>query len=1214
MHVSLADVRPTGTHGANSVICPACGAPNAVDRRFCLECGSGLSATCPSCGAPNEPAAKFCGSCGNRLASGAATGIPTAATAAANLRGTVASAPSGTTAAVPVAERRVVTVLFVDLVGFTSISEDRDAESVRELLSVYFDVAGEIIGRYGGTIEKFIGDAVMAMWGAPTAFEDDAERAVRAALDIVDAIPAVGSEAGVELQARAGVLTGEAAVTLGASGQGMVAGDLVNTASRIQSVAPPGTVLVGERTREAAGGAVTFEPAGEHVLKGKTSPVPAFRALRVVAERGGARRTDVIEPPFVGRGDQLRLLKEQFHATGRERRARVVSLVGQAGIGKSRLAWELEKYLDGVVENVWWHRGRSPAYGSGVTFWALGEMIRRRAGLAEGDDDETTRVALATMLDQHVPDDEERRWIELRLLVLLGLEDAPAGGREELFAAWRTFFERIAATGTVALVFEDVQWADDGLLDFIEHLLDWSRNQPIFVVTLARPDLLERRPGWGTDRPGAVSMRLEPLPEAAMRELLAGIAPGLPEQAVDRILDRATGIPLYAVETIRMFLADGRLALDADGQAQLAGELGDIDVPQTLQALVAARLDALPPADRSLLQDASVLGQSFTLAAVAAVSGEEADALAPRLAGLVRRELLVVENDPRSPGRGQHAFIQSIIREVAYATLSRRDRRSRHVAAARYFESLGDEELAGVLATHYLAAYRAAPDGPEGAAIAAQARIALRAAADRAEALGAIAQAIESLRSAIDVTADRNDHPVLLIRIAELEGISSRYEEADRDAVAAEELARELGDTVTEFAAIVRRAILLVDHSRIAEGLALTERVESVANALGDDVASQTALASYAEVRARALFRAERLDDCIPWADRALAVGEPLRLDHTVAQAMVTKGTALCIMGRRREGIALLEGAYRDATTHGLHLAALRAGNNLSSFLGDTEPHLALEWARSGMAAARRLGMSSMDTYHAGNFSYSARRTGDWEVLRAALAELLEGTHDPQSTTWLRSLQLWADVWRGEDGGGRPAEMLRDAEASGDAQMFSNALNWSMEIAYAAGDIATANRVGQRIMGHAAASPYNRFSTGRMALHDGDRATAERVLERITPSMGGACDGDVAALRAGIAALDGRIDDALRDYRTALAVYEDAGLSFDVALTALDLATFLGPDQPAVRAAAAKGREILASLGATPLLERLDARTAGSTHTVETPAGAIEAPEATTRS
>ncbi len=505
------------------MVCANCGTENEAGRKFCKECASRLALGCPSCGATNSADAKFCGECATPLVTGATP--PPAAMRRSE-------APARTP--VPVAERRHVSVLFADLVGFTPFAEERDAEEVRETLSRYFELAGEVIARHGGSVEKFIGDAVMAVWGAPLAREDDAERAVRAGLELVDAVRTLGPA----IAARAGVLTGEAAVTIGATGQGMVAGDLVNTAARLQSVAPPGAVLVGEATARAASAAIVFEPAGEQTLKGKTAPVPAWRALRVVAERGGRNRAETLEAPFVGRDDELRLLKDLFHATARERRPRHVSVTGQAGIGKTRLAWEFLKYADGLAEDTFWHEGRCPAYGDGITFWALGEMVRARAGLLETDDEATTRRKIAETVAAHVPDPDERRWIEPALLALLGVE-ASAAGPAHFFSAWRTFFERLAAVAPVVMVFEDLHHADSGLLDFIDHLLDWSRGVPIYVLTLARPELLERRPGWGAGRRNFATLHLEPLPEAAMRELLAGLVPGLPEAAVQ--LDRRAG-------------------------------------------------------------------------------------------------------------------------------------------------------------------------------------------------------------------------------------------------------------------------------------------------------------------------------------------------------------------------------------------------------------------------------------------------------------------------------------------------------------------------------------------------------------------------------------------------------------------------------------------------------------------------------------------------
>ena len=389
------------------MLCPECGADNRSGRKFCLKCGTALQLGCSSCGATNEPSALFCGECGTSLA---------------------ASGPSEARPEAPLPasqqERRLVSVLFADLVGFTTLSESRDSEDVRELLSRYFDASRRLIELYGGTVEKFIGDAVMAVWGTPTATEDDAERAVRAALDLVTSVAALGEEFGAsDLRLRAGVLTGEAAVTVGAEGQGMVAGDLVNTAARIQSTAEPGTLLVGDATRRSSEQTIVYESAGTHELKGKAEPVQLFRALRVASGRRGALKSTGLEPPFVGRDRELRLVKELFHASADERTAHLVSAMGIAGIGKSRLAWEFYKYFDGLVDNIYWHRGRCLAYGEGVTYWALADMVRMRARISEDDDDATARSKLEATLSERLLDADERTFVEPLLASLLGIAE-----------------------------------------------------------------------------------------------------------------------------------------------------------------------------------------------------------------------------------------------------------------------------------------------------------------------------------------------------------------------------------------------------------------------------------------------------------------------------------------------------------------------------------------------------------------------------------------------------------------------------------------------------------------------------------------------------------------------------------------------------------------------------------------------------------------------
>ena len=950
--------------------CLNCGTTNRVGAKFCMECAAPLAANCPSCGASNFPAAKFCSECATPLG-----GVAQAA--ATDQAGAAAS-----TAAAPSAERRLVSVLFADLVGFTPFAEERDAEETREMLSRYFEIASDVIGRYGGTVEKFIGDAVMAVWGTPVAHEDDAERSVRAGLELVDAIRSLGPT----IHARAGILTGEAAVTLGATNQGMVAGDMVNTAARLQSAAAPGTVLVGESTVRASEAAIAYEAVGEQALKGKAAPVPAWRALRVVAERGGRNRADTLEAPFVGRDDELRLLKDLFHATGRERRTRLVSVVGPAGIGKSRLAWEFTKYLDGLAENIYWHDGRSPSYGEGVTFWALGEMVRGRAGLAESDDEPTTRQKIAASVAATVPDETERRWIEPALLALLGY-GAPLEP-DQLFAAWRTYFERLAANGPVIMVFEDLHWADTGTIDFVEHLLDWSKGVPIYIVTLARPELIERRPDWGAGKRNFVSMYLEPLDELAMRALLAGLVPGLPDAALTSIVQRADGMPLYAVETVRMLVADGHLAL-RNGVYEPVGDLTSLAVPETLTALIGARLDALDPTDRSTVQQAAVLGQSFSLAALAAVVGEDEKDLEDRLNGLVRRELLTVQADPRSPERGQYVFVQSLIREVAYNTLAKRDRKAGHLAAARYFEALGTDELVGALATHYLAAHANSPEGPEADAVAGQARIALRAAAERAADLGSFAQAASFYDQARQITTDPNEVADLLERagVAADEGGEAELAETRlRDALA---LRRAGDDDAAELRATVRLARALISFFKVDDGIAL---LDSAAQrwAAPDTPLDEDRVALLGQL-SRACFFHEDNPRALEIADRALPAAEHLDALPLVADLLITRGSVLSLLGRHHEGLGAIRAGMELADENGMTSTSLRARINLSAH-DQGNPVRVYEIARQAVETATRLGRRGYGRIALANATSGAIEVGEWDwALERWTAELRRG-------------------------------------------------------------------------------------------------------------------------------------------------------------------------------------------------------------------------------
>ncbi len=1083
--------------------------------------------------------------------------------------------------AAPSAERRLVTVLFADIVGFTPFAEQRDAEEVRETLSRYFELCAQIVERYGGTIEKYIGDAVMAVWGAPVAHEDDAERAVRAALDLVDSVTTIAP--GIE--ARSGVLSGEAAVTVGATNQGLVAGDLVNTAARLQSVASPGSVLVGESTMRASSEAIAYEPAGEQELKGKQAPVAAWRATRVVAERGGRNRSEALEAPFVGRADELRLLKDLFHATGREEKARLVSVMGPAGIGKSRLAWEFLKYVDGLVETTYWHSGRSPAYGEGITFWALGEIIRGRCGLVEGDDEATTRHKVRETVAHWIADGAERAWIEPALLTLLGIDANVAA--EELFSAWRTFFERISESGTVTLVFEDTHFADAGLLDFIDHLLEWSRGHPIYIVSLSRPELLDRREGWGAAKRSFTSLYLEPLSEPDMGDLLSGLVPGLAESAVAAIVGRADGIPLYAVETVRMLVSDGRLVV-REGAYAPTGDLTSLAVPDTLTALIASRLDSLEPSDRLLVQDAAVLGQTFAAAGLAAVSGVPEADLTERLKVLTRREILMRGVDTRSAEHGQYTFVQALIREVAYNTLSKKDRKQRHVAAARYLEQLGSDELASALAGHYLAARHNAAEPAEADALAAQARVALRAAAERAVALGAHAQAVTFLEQAVQVTDDPVDKAELMIKAGRSDTVLPSHAKAAGFFTAALQVYQELGDRTGAAQATAGLAWdLLNDRKDQAAQDLLKVAITDFADLWPDETTIEMRLHL-----ARSLSQGKGSHGAVEVADEALEAAERLNLVPLVARGLVSKGNALAGMGRLREGIALIRAGGDIARERDLNetlaIALVIEGFHLS----EIDNSVSLDRYREGLALAKRTGQLALMLQFVNNLCYTGFLVGDWDEALAEVRAVLEQDLDISGRVWLTSNYDIIRAARGEQQDEDLAELDRLVEEHGDPHLVVPVLDTKANVAQAAGRTAQAREywreAAQLWLSQAPASLYE---AGRQAIWDGDLAALRLDMADLdaTGFHGPVIDVRRATLAAAEAALEGRAAEAHALYKTALDGWRNLHIVWEEALTGIDMVTVLDPAEPDVQAAVVSTREILVRLGAAPYIVRLDA-------------------------
>ncbi len=929
--------------------CPACAADIAEGAGFCGACGRGVDVLCSTCGTPAAAGQRFCGNCGAPLA--APVGQPL--------------------------ERRLVSVLFCDLVSFTAFSEGRDPEDVREVLGPYFSIARQVIGGYGGTIEKFIGDAVMAVWGAPVAREDDAQRAVRAALELVAAVKGLSNRLSIlELRVRIGILTGEASVEVGRVQEGMVVGDAVNTASRIQSLADPGTVLVDEVTRLACERSIAFEAHGAHDVKGKSNPVRTWRALGVLSGHYGRARGGAIEPPLVGRERELRILREALDGVIAARGgAQLVTVIGQAGVGKSRLVWEFERLANDIDARVAWHRASAFSFGGGAAFAPLAEMVRTRAEIGHDDSPERQLERIAGLLDDLFADEaSERERVERALYRLLGLDD----GRRlietgELFSAWRSFIGAIAERRPAVLVFEELQESDQALLDFVAHLLEWGRF-PLLVIAAGRPD--PRLQVLAADE----RVELGPLTPDEIDALVTGTVSSAPEPLLTTIRADSGGVPLYAVETLRALADRGVLAVE-DGHYTMRGDVGQIAVPPTVRALIASRLDGLGAMQRKILSGGAVIGERFTVHAAASVAGVDVLDTAELLDGLVTKAFLATEGDGGSETHDRYRFLQGVVRRVALSALSRRERKRFHLAAADHLaEQEGDPERAGQLAGHLLAALEADPNAGDLAVIEARAQTALRAAAERSAAVGALADALALFDRAAELTTDEHERAGVFERAGL---VASRAGEGDAAAGryrAAAELHAGAGREREQLAA---RAHELRSLQYARPPTELLPELRAVDGALSDQDDHASALA--AATLAYTLYQLGRNEEALVVATRGVRIAETCRDWGELLHALGQQGAALAELQRPDEAIAIYRRALDLAVIHEPRLVAVLCTNVSISLASVGRYQEAAAGAREAIVAADRSAERMAERWARLVLGRALCSLGDWDQ---AIAEI----------------------------------------------------------------------------------------------------------------------------------------------------------------------------------------------------------------------------------
>ena len=1129
---------------------------------------------CPNCGEENADRAKFCSECATPLA-GAPAKVAT--------------------------ERKVVSVLFVDLVGFTTRSERADPEDVQATLAVYHDLLKREIERFGGTVEKFVGDAVMAVFGAPVAHEDDAERAVRSSLRIVDAIAELNEERpGLELAVRGAVNTGEAVVTLGArpeAGEGFVSGDVVNTASRLQGVAPVGGIVVGELTRRATGGQIEYEELEPVSVKGKEEPIPIWRATGARSRFGVdvEQRTHV---PLVGRDHELNLLRELFGRVVRDQAVQLVTISGEPGVGKTRLLWEFQRFVDDLPDLVYWRQGRCLPYGEGVTYWALGEAMKSHAGILESDGPEEAEAKLAGVVTEVLEDEEEREWVRARLAPLVGVASQGGAEREESFAAWRGMLDAIAATRPLVLIFEDLHWADEQMLGFIEHLVEWSSEAPILVLCTARPELYERSPGWGGGKRNATTIGLSPLSADETALLLAGLLEQtvLPADMQAALLERSGGNPLYAEEFVRMLIDGG--ALVRRGRTWELGPEADVTVPDSVQALIAARLDTLPAERKGLLHDAAVVGKVFWSGVLVEMGGREDAAVRDGLHELGRKEL--VRSAKRSSVRDQaeYAFWHALIRDVAYGQIPRSARADKHLMAARWIEATAGEraeDVAELLAHHYEQALELsrAAGGTDLAELEEAAGRALAMAGERTHELDP-AKAESYYRRALELLplgdpARKRVWDRLFWAVAR--GVGTDENLAVAEAAVAE--FRGLGDRVGEAVALGMRGRVRYWQGDRAAADALLDETISI---LESEPAGPELVDAYAN-RTGALMMDERSRECIEWADRTMELAErfgvPLERYRVLGFRGVSRAN-LGDVGGLDDLRAALAGFRELGDSNRTAVGLINLGDIVWITAGPAD---GLELYRESIDFAERRGLVSTAMWPRAEATWTLYDLGGWDELLRVAGEVLEWDQDRTQ------LSLLAEPWRalvllhrGDLAGAEGILGLLDrARAAVDAQVVIPAVTIAAMVELERGNRDGAvvlirervELVGERESSFASAMTHTQAARLLAAMGELDLLEVSRRHEgapllrtRLSLATSGAI----------LAEAQGQIGEALASYREAAGGWASFGNRPETAFAEMGAGRCLlalGRFEEAgghLRDA----REIFRGLGAVPLIEQTD--------------------------